>query len=81
MLLTRLFLWIFWPGYGVGRIGNLLLGLVLCPWLLLVPSCSLSVCFLDPLGSFVLYIVFYRSKKKKKKKRMASISTLRYYSI
>ena len=32
-------------------------------WPLLVPSCSLPVYSLKPLGSFFLYIVFYRSKK------------------
>ena len=32
----------------------------------MVPSCSLPVYFLEPLGSFDLYFVFYRSKKKKK---------------
>ena len=28
----------------------------------MVPSCSLPVYFLEPLGSFVLYTVFYQSK-------------------
>ena len=36
-------------------------GLFLFPfWFLLVPSYSLPVCFLEPLGSYDLYIVFYR---------------------
>ena len=44
-----------WLGLGVGRVVCFLSGLVGSS---LVPSCSLPVNFLEPLGSFVLYTVF-----------------------
>ena len=65
--LSNLWNWIFWLGLGVGRFVLLFVEVGRffgSFWFLLVPSCSLSVYFLEPLGSFVLYTVFLSIKKK-----------------
>ena len=73
VLLTRFLLWIFWLGLGVGRFICFFSGLVGSS---LVPSCSLPVYFLEPLGSFVLYTVFLLIKKKKKNDPTLLVATI-----
>ena len=56
----------FLHGLGVGRFVLLFVGVGrFFLWFFLVPSCSLLVYFLEPLGSFVLYTVFLLITKKK----------------
>ena len=57
VLLTRILLWIFWLGLGVGSFVCFFSGLV---GFSLVPSCSFPVYFLEPFDSFILYTTFYR---------------------
>ena len=55
----------FLHGLGVGRSVLLFVGVGrFFLWFLLVPSYSLPVYFLEPLGFFVLYTVFLLIKKK-----------------